>query len=392
MAKLYFYYAAMNAGKSTTLLQADFNYRERGMETMLWTAAHDDRSGTGSIGSRIALSAPAHTYSSEIDLFVAVAEELKKRELHCVPVDEAQFLTRDHVLQLCRVTDELKIPVLCYGLRTDFRADLFEGSAALLALADALIELKAVCECGRKATMNLRVDEGGTPLLPATRPRSAATTATSRCAAGISSSGCARARRVSSVSIFRARDAPRLDHPRQAGRLGSTTAVSAVKRILREADEPKTKVGHGGTLDPLASGVLPIALGEATKLCGRMLDANKELRVHHPLRRGDDTLDAEGKVVARNDVRPTLEQIEAVLPQFTGAIEQLPPAYSALKIGGKAAYARARAGEDIEMKPRTVTVHELKLLPGTGRCSRRLTEGSGPPPASLVPLPVPGRI
>ena len=161
MAKLYFYYAAMNAGKSTTLLQADFNYRERGMETMLWTAAHDDRSGTGTIGSRIALSARAHTYSSEIDLFVAVAEELKKRELHCVLVDEAQFLTRDHVLQLCRVTDELKIPVLCYGLRTDFRADLFEGSAALLALADELIELKAVCECGRKATMNLRVDEEG---------------------------------------------------------------------------------------------------------------------------------------------------------------------------------------------------------------------------------------
>lgn len=161
MAKLYFYYAAMNAGKSTTLLQADFNYRERGMETMLWTAAHDDRSGSGTIGSRIALSAPAHNYSPEIDLFDAVVDELKKRELHCVLVDEAQFLTRDHVLQLCRVTDELKIPVLCYGLRTDFRADLFEGSAALLALADELIELKAVCECGRKATMNLRVDSDG---------------------------------------------------------------------------------------------------------------------------------------------------------------------------------------------------------------------------------------
>jgi thymidine kinase len=161
MAKLYFYYAAMNAGKSTTLLQADFNYRERGMETMLWTAAHDDRAGTGRIGSRIALSAPAYSYSPEIDLFDAVGEELKKRELHCVLVDEAQFLTRDHVLQLCRVTDELKIPVLCYGLRTDFQANLFEGSAALLALADELVELKAVCECGRKATMNLRVDAEG---------------------------------------------------------------------------------------------------------------------------------------------------------------------------------------------------------------------------------------
>ena len=161
MAKLYFYYASMNAGKSTTLLQADFNYRERGMETMLWTAAHDDRVRTGTIGSRIALSAPAHTYSAKVDLFDAVAEELKKRKLDCILVDEAQFMTRDHVLQLCRVTDELKIPVLCYGLRTDFQGQLFEGSAALLALADALIELKAVCECGRKATMNLRVDAQG---------------------------------------------------------------------------------------------------------------------------------------------------------------------------------------------------------------------------------------
>jgi len=161
MAKLYFYYAAMNAGKSTTLLQAGFNYRERGMETMLWTASHDDRAGTGMISSRIAISAPAHTYSPEVDLFDAVGEELKKRQLHCILVDEAQFLTRDHVLQLCRVSDELKIPVLCYGLRTDFQANLFEGSAALLALADALVELKAVCECGRKATMNLRVDQEG---------------------------------------------------------------------------------------------------------------------------------------------------------------------------------------------------------------------------------------
>jgi thymidine kinase len=161
VAKLYFYYAAMNAGKSTTLLQADFNYRERGMETMLWTAAHDDRAGTGTIGSRIALSAPAHTYSPEIDLFAATTDELKKRKLHCILVDEAQFLTREHVLQLCRVSDELNIPVLCYGLRTDFQASLFEGSAALLALADALIELKAVCDCGRKATMNLRVDAEG---------------------------------------------------------------------------------------------------------------------------------------------------------------------------------------------------------------------------------------
>jgi len=161
MAKLYFYYAAMNAGKSTTLLQADYNYRERGMETMLWTAAHDDRSGSGTIGSRIALSAPAHTYSAEVDLFSAVTDELKKRKLDCILIDEAQFLTRDHVLQLCRISDELNIPVLCYGLRTDFQANLFPGSAALLALADVLVELKAVCECGRKATMNPRVDAEG---------------------------------------------------------------------------------------------------------------------------------------------------------------------------------------------------------------------------------------
>ena len=161
MAKLYFYYAAMNAGKSTTLIQADFNYRERGMQTMLWTAAHDDRSGAGTIGSRVALSAPASTYSPEIDLFAATAEELRKRKLDCILIDEAQFLTRAHVLQLCRISDDLGIPVLCYGLRTDFLGQLFEGSAALLALSDSLIELKAVCECGRKATMNLRVDADG---------------------------------------------------------------------------------------------------------------------------------------------------------------------------------------------------------------------------------------
>ena len=161
MAKLYFYYAAMNAGKSTTLLQADFNYRERGMETMLWTAAHDDRSGSGRIGSRLGLAIDARPFSPDEDLFEAVGEEMKRRKVDCVLVDEAQFLTRTHVLQLCRVSDHVGVPVLCYGLRTDFQGNLFEGSAALLALADALVELKAVCECGRKATMNLRVDEQG---------------------------------------------------------------------------------------------------------------------------------------------------------------------------------------------------------------------------------------
>ncbi|HVH48971.1 MAG TPA: thymidine kinase, partial [Sphingomicrobium sp.] len=161
MAKLYFYYAAMNAGKSTTLLQADFNYRERGMETMLWTAAFDDRAGSGTIGSRIALNAPAHTYDEDCNLFEAVVQELIKRKLDCILIDEAQFLTQRHVLELSRIADELGIPELCYGLRTDFQGKLFPGSAALLALADNLVELKAVCECGRKATMNLRVDQEG---------------------------------------------------------------------------------------------------------------------------------------------------------------------------------------------------------------------------------------
>ena len=161
MAKLYFYYAAMNAGKSTTLLQADFNYRERGMQTMLWTADLDDRASAGVIGSRIGLEAQANRYADDTNLFDAVVRELIKRKLDCILVDEAQFLTRAHALELCRISDELKIPVLCYGLRTDFLGNLFPGSAALLALADALIELKAVCECGRKATMNLRVDAEG---------------------------------------------------------------------------------------------------------------------------------------------------------------------------------------------------------------------------------------
>jgi thymidine kinase len=161
VAKIYFYYAAMNAGKSTTLLQADFNYRERGMETMLWTAALDERAGAGIIGSRIALSAPAHIFDDSVDLYEAIGEELKKRELDCILVDEAQFLSQRHVLQLCEIADQIGIPVLCYGLRTDFQGKLFPGSAALLALADTLVELKAVCECGRKATMNLRVDAEG---------------------------------------------------------------------------------------------------------------------------------------------------------------------------------------------------------------------------------------
>ena len=143
--------------------------------------------------------------------------------------------------------------------------------------------------------------------------------------------------------------------------LGSTQAVGAVKRLLREAGEAKTKVGHGGTLDPLASGVLPIALGEATKLAGRMLDAAKAYEFTIRFGQQTDTLDTEGEVVATSDVRPPLAEIEAVLPRFTGPIEQVPPIYSALKIDGKAAYARARAGEQLEMKVRQVLVFDLQI-------------------------------
>ena len=148
--------------------------------------------------------------------------------------------------------------------------------------------------------------------------------------------------------------------------LGSTQAVSAVKRILREAGEPKAKVGHGGTLDPLASGVLPIAIGEATKLAGRMLDATKQYAFRVDFGAETDTLDAEGQVIATSDVHPHASEVEAILPRFTGAIEQVPPAFSALKVAGKPAYARARAGETVPMSPRTVTIHELHLLSANG--------------------------
>jgi len=161
MAKLYFYYSSMNAGKSTTLLQSSFNYRERGMATMLWTAAIDDRYDAGRITSRIGLEAEAHVFASETDLHSAILMQHAQGPIACVLVDEAQFLTSPQVLQLARICDESDIPVLCYGLRTDFRGALFEGSALLLGIADSLSEIKAVCECGRKATMNLRVDGAG---------------------------------------------------------------------------------------------------------------------------------------------------------------------------------------------------------------------------------------
>ncbi len=161
MAKLYFYYASMNAGKSTTLLQADFNYRERGMRTMLWTARLDDRPGAFAIESRIGLGADAHRYEADSDIYSVVMAAHAEAPIDCVLVDEAQFLTRDQVWQCAKIADGAGIPVLCYGLRTDFRGELFPGSAALLGIADSLVELKAVCHCGRKASMNLRVDSEG---------------------------------------------------------------------------------------------------------------------------------------------------------------------------------------------------------------------------------------
>lgn len=153
----------MNAGKSTTLLQADFNYRERGMRTMLWTAQIDTRSD-GKVSSRIGLQASAQLYRPDTDLWDAIHAAHLAEPLDCVLIDEAQFLTKVQVWQLARLADAAGIPVLCYGIRTDFLGELFPGSAALLGIADALVELKAVCHCGRKASMNLRVDTDGRPV------------------------------------------------------------------------------------------------------------------------------------------------------------------------------------------------------------------------------------
>ena len=158
MAKLYFYYASMNAGKSTNLLQADFNYRERGMRTLLLTAAVDSRHGEGVIASRVSLSRPAQTFAAETDLLALVEGA---GELACVLVDEAQFLLPAQVDQLACAADLLGVPVLAYGLRTDFRGELFPGSARLLAVADVLAEIKSVCLCGRKATFTARIGADG---------------------------------------------------------------------------------------------------------------------------------------------------------------------------------------------------------------------------------------
>jgi thymidine kinase len=159
MAKLYFYFAAMNAGKSTVLLQSSYNYRERGMQTLLFTPAIDNRFEQGVVYSRIGLSEQAIAFSEHDDLYQKVLEQNQKYA--CVLVDEAQFLTRVQIQQLTEITDQLEIPVLAYGLRTDFRGELFEGSQYLLAWADELVEIKTICHCGRKATMILRLNDQG---------------------------------------------------------------------------------------------------------------------------------------------------------------------------------------------------------------------------------------
>lgn len=165
MAKLHFYYSAMNAGKSTMLLQSSYNYKERGMETLLFTPQIDTRYGLGKIISRIGLAAEAVTFSADLNLFNCTQAALQQNSnIKCALIDEAQFLNKQQVLQLCQITDELNIPVLAYGIRTDFIGEPFEGSLYLLAWADLLVEIKTICHCGRKATMNLRIDANGNPV------------------------------------------------------------------------------------------------------------------------------------------------------------------------------------------------------------------------------------
>lgn len=159
MAKLYFYYSAMNAGKSTVLLQSSYNYQERGMDTILFTPKIDTRFGEGKVHSRIGLYAQAIPFDHQFNLFdYTVNAKEKLKNLKCVLIDEAQFLSKEQVLQLTNIVDEFGIPVLAYGLRSDFQGEPFPGSKYLLALADNLIEIKTICHCGRKATMNMRVD------------------------------------------------------------------------------------------------------------------------------------------------------------------------------------------------------------------------------------------
>jgi thymidine kinase len=161
MAKLYFYYSSMNAGKSTALLQSSYNYRERGMHTLILAPELDNRYGSGKITSRIGLESDATTFRPGDDLYVTVTRLHREKTLDCVLIDEAQFLTKEQVFQLGEITDELNIPVLAYGLRTDFQGEPFPGSKYLLAWADNLKELKAICFCGGKATMVIRLDDNG---------------------------------------------------------------------------------------------------------------------------------------------------------------------------------------------------------------------------------------
>lgn len=165
MAKLYFYFSAMNAGKSTVLLQSAYNYQEQGMHVLMYTSALDDRYQKGQVSSRIGLRSDAEVFHAKTDLYQQIRPRVPKEKLCCILVDEAQFLSRAQVEQLANVVDTCKIPVLCYGLRTDFRGDLFEGSQYLLAWAEELVEIKTICSCGRKATMNARVADSGTLLL-----------------------------------------------------------------------------------------------------------------------------------------------------------------------------------------------------------------------------------
>jgi len=161
MAKLYFHYSTMNAGKSTLLLQASHNYRERGMGTYLLTAQFDHRAGEGRIGSRIGIDEVADTFAPGENVFEKISNRLNDEDIACIFIDEAQFLEKDQVWQLARVVDDLRVPVMCYGLRVDFRGELFPGSAALLALADEMREARTICHCGKKATMVVRQDEHG---------------------------------------------------------------------------------------------------------------------------------------------------------------------------------------------------------------------------------------
>jgi thymidine kinase len=161
MAKMYFYYSSMNAGKSTSLLQSSYNYKERGMNTLILAPLLDDRFGAGKVTSRIGIESEATTFASDTNLFDVISASSADQPIHCVLIDEAQFLTRDQVFQLTEVTDRLSIPVLAYGLRTDFQGEPFDGSKYLLAWADTLKELKAICHCGTKATMVLRLDGDG---------------------------------------------------------------------------------------------------------------------------------------------------------------------------------------------------------------------------------------